>query len=111
MSLLRLSRPGEPLRLIDQGPASAYRSFTRSALDGGYGFGGAFVLGTSDAQRNRERARKHVQARKNARNSGPVCAKWMPLAREYCARPEGHKTHCRTDAVMEYDRLRHRGMR
>ena len=65
MSAIRLSVPGQPVRLIDLGPAVGRVTFTRYGIKNG-STDGAPVLGMSERDRARAAQREYKARQRNA---------------------------------------------
>lgn len=100
MSALRVSVPGQPVRLIDLGPDAGRIRHTRGAV-----YGGVMVVAhqpkkphvsTEQLERDREAGRRYyathreeVRARQNAARNR--CGYLMPKLKETCGRRPGHR--------------------
>jgi hypothetical protein len=93
MSALRVSTPGQPTVLIDQGPSVA-RTHTR-----GYVYGGAFVSGHTPPPP--ARVRPVVPAAAKVKTGWVICGKPLPIAGGVCHARKGHLDSHRSRAAMD----------
>ncbi len=107
MSALRLSRPGYPTQLVNQGPAFArVQGYNGSAIGT---FSGTTLLPRVKSNNEHQRE-QHRQAASRYRER-QRCGEIMPLIQEPCYRTRGHKDCHRSRAVMETDNQMRRANR
>ena len=113
MSALRISRPGEPVQLIDLGPAVGRIIHSRGPVYGSVAVAASppkSHMTAEEAEKTRaagrayyERHREEVRRKQNARRDAnrPHCNQWMPVIKQTCWRRPGHRDSCRSRDVME----------
>lgn len=106
MSALRIGRPGEPVRLIDQGPACGRTLHTRGPVAP---LGGTLVVAQSDRDRHamferRRRQQGRIDATPLPVEPEPreraICRRWIIVSRAECARQAKHAGSCTTAARL-----------
>ena len=96
MSLIRIARPGYPVKFIDQGPSQANMS----------GYGGSAIQArptTTSHHKTDPRTGQH-SAKPRGEALAPeraVCGKTLRIIGEPCARRAGHKYECASRAYMD----------
>ena len=99
MSALRIGRPGEPVHLIDQGPATA-----RFHGSPAWGTRNAAVIGmmqpavVAHLRTPETTSSKAARLRREGRQE---CGKFLKRQSEYCARITGHLGFCRTRWALD----------
>ena len=96
MSALRINIPGQPVVLVDQGPANgcAGRHYYGGTLVSPQKATPLILAATSKATRER------MAAYKASRRALVACDREMRTG-EACARPDGHVTGCMSRAAMD----------
>jgi hypothetical protein len=86
VSALRISRPGEPVRLVDLGPAVGRIIHSRGPVYGSV----AVAIGGPPAIHNVTRSPAKQAAATSRWSAVPVCGHLMPKLGEKCVRKVGH---------------------
>jgi len=108
VSALRISRPGEPVQLVDLGPAVGRIIHSRGPV---YGSVAVSTVPVAKVRQTAEAVREYNRAYYQRTSSVVRCGKWMEVAGESCARRSGHKKEHQTRATMKKSNARHMGYR
>ena len=99
MSALRVGRPGEPVHLIDQGPASArFHGTAAWGTRNASVIGGMVPVTTAHLRTPETASSKAARMRREGRQE---CGKFLKRQSEYCARITGHLGFCRTRWALD----------